>query len=160
MGHQIISPSLATLSDPALDLTFLVDGIVGLFGRLSPDHSSTDEAECAGRIYLAVMSAFQHRGFLKLSYTPNLWLEIGNEVYEVCTLLSANRHFEAHLSCLDIDLPRRVCLRHVARLERKFKQLMRVQRGEFQQRSGPDNTPPAIDPGTIGSAGSVKGTRA
>ena len=83
MSHRIIRPTLASITDPTLDLTNLVAGVVELFDHAGVGSTEEDQASCAAKVYPAIISVFEQKGYMRIAHAPDLWLDVGTSIYEV-----------------------------------------------------------------------------
>ena len=92
MDHHILRPTLDALKDNTLDLSDLVDGVVQLFDQADVNATELGQANCAAKVYLAIIYAFEKKSFTQISHAPDLWLDVGNSVYEVKSALALTQN--------------------------------------------------------------------
>lgn len=83
MSHRIIRPNLTSIIDPTLVLTNLVVGVIDLFDHARVGSTKKDQASCAAKVYLAIISAFEQKGYMRIAHAPDLWLDVGTSIYKV-----------------------------------------------------------------------------
>ena len=83
MSRRIIRPTLASITDPTLDLTNLVAGAIELFDHAGVGSTEKDQASCAAKVYLAINSAFEQKGYMRIALAPDLSLDVGTSIYKV-----------------------------------------------------------------------------
>jgi hypothetical protein len=101
MDHHILCPTLDALKDNMLDLSNLVDGVVKLFDNADVVATELGQATCAAKVYLAIIYAFEKKGFTQIAHAPDLWLDVGSGVYEVKLASRPESSHNAYPSCID-----------------------------------------------------------